>query len=199
VSPLFRRNTADSSTPTPEPEPVVIEKLGGKGRPTPKRREAQSRGRSLDPRPANRKEAERLSRDRARRERSEAREGMMRGEEKYLLPRDKGDAKRLARNIVDSRRNIGSYFTAVILVVTVLSTALPRQFQILFLLPVYFLLAVLVVDIWLISRRLKRTLNERLPDHNERLRSLYFYAGMRSLTFRRMRAPRPQVDIGDPV
>jgi hypothetical protein len=64
---------------------------------------------------------------------------------------------------------------------------------------VYFLFGVLAIDIWLISRKIKRTLDERLPNHTERMRSLYFYAGMRSLTFRRMRAPRAQVNIGDPV
>ena len=37
---------------------------------------------------------------------------------------------------------------------------------------------------------------ERFPKTDQRLGSLYLYAIMRGLTFRRMRVPKPQVELG---
>ncbi|MEV5447618.1 DUF3043 domain-containing protein [Streptomyces sp. NPDC052644] len=57
----------------------------------------------------------------------------------------------------------------------------------------------MVIDSVLISRRIKKLVRERHPNSGERMGSLYLYAIMRSITFRRMRAPAPRVNIGDPI
>lgn len=66
---------------------------------------------------------------------------------------------------------------------------------------IVFLLMVLavVVDGVLLSRRIKRILPERLPKSAPKWGGLYFYGVMRAVSFRRMRVPRPRVNLGDKV
>ena len=60
-----------------------------------------------EPPPANRREAMKRAREKQREARAEQRAGMMAGKEEFLLARDQGPERRLVRDIVDSRRNIG--------------------------------------------------------------------------------------------
>src|SRR5262245_9356841 len=96
---------------------------------TPKR-VSDDRRRMGEPPPANKREALRRRRERSREQRREAAEGMRRGDERYLMPRDKGPERALTRNVVDSRRTIGTYFMGIALVVIVLSwQTMPVQVQ----------------------------------------------------------------------
>jgi hypothetical protein len=197
VKSLFRRK---SDTPAPVEEPVRLAKPGGKGRPTPKRKDAQARRRMAEAPPANRKEAAARMRDRQREERAEAREGMMRGEEKYLMPRDKGDARRIVRNIVDSRRTVGTFFLGGTLVVFIAAQpGLPAAVRLYANFLWGALLLALLVDSYLLSRRIKKLVAERLPKNNEKMMGLYLYGAMRATVFRKMRAPKPQVNLGDKI
>ncbi|HEX6500536.1 MAG TPA: DUF3043 domain-containing protein [Micromonosporaceae bacterium] len=169
----------------------------GKGRPTPKRGQAQRR--VVEPPPANKREAARRLRERQRTERAEAARGMRAGDERYLLRRDKGPEKALVRDIVDSRRNASSYFFAGVLVVLVGSVVRLPVVQMLANLLWLILLLVAVADGILISRRVRRLVRERYPNTKERMGSLYFYAVMRALSFRGMRVPNPRVKIGQQI
>jgi hypothetical protein len=196
VSPLFRRTAA---TPEAAPAPDTAEKAGGKGRPTPKRRDAQAHRKLVEPPPADRKEAMRRMRERQRAERVEAREGMMRGDERYLLPRDRGPVRAAVRDLVDARRNVGTFFLAgafVVLIGGSVSVDVVR----LAANAVWFLLVLaLVVDALVLARAIRRTVRERFPDTDEKLSRLYMYGVLRSTVFRRMRTPRPRVELGQPV
>jgi hypothetical protein len=166
---------------------------------TPKRSSTQRR-RSADPPPASRREAARRMRERQREQRAESMDGMRRGDEKYLLPRDRGPERTLVRNIVDSRRTVGTWFFAGALIVLIgSSSVMPEPIRVVSNLLWAFLALAVVVDAVLISRRIKKLVRERFPDTTQRPRSLYIYGIMRSITFRRMRMPKPQVDIGDKV
>ncbi|MBW8480823.1 DUF3043 domain-containing protein [Actinomadura parmotrematis] len=190
---MFRRNAEDAPA---APEPVA--KPGGKGRPTPKRSEAEKRRRKPITAPASRKEAYARMRERQASDRVKVREGMARGDDKYLLKRDKGPVKRLARDFVDSRRTLSSYLMIVLFVVIVLSvTPLPPAVQFLFtLLPMIMLVVVVVEGFW-ISRRVGRLAAERYPDEDRK--GAGFYAAMRAAQIRRLRQPAPQVKVGDKV
>jgi hypothetical protein len=205
VSPLFRRKSATVEAPAPaEPAPTgptspARARNPGKGRPTPKRSEANRRRRTAEPPPKDAKEARARLRARQRQERAEAFSGMKRGDEKYLTKRDRGPVRRLVRDLVDARRNVGSIFFSGALVV-VLGTMLPQPAvrlaaNILWLA----LIVAMIVDGFLISRLVRRTVRDRFPDTDERMGSLSLYAVMRSMMFRRMRNPQPQVNVGDPV
>jgi hypothetical protein len=140
--------------------------------------------------------------ERGRSERAEKAEGVRRGDDKYLYPRDAGPARRLVRDVVDSRRGVGPAFFAGTLVVAVASSGfMPETVRGaatgLWLALILFFL----VDSVYLSLRLGRLLRERHPDEARgfvRVRHT-FYGIMRSLVFRRIRNPAPAVKLGDSV
>ncbi|MFI7215053.1 DUF3043 domain-containing protein [Micromonospora maritima] len=115
-------------------------------------------------------------------------------------PRDRGPERLLARNVVDSRRTVGTWFFGGALIVLVGSNqAMPPQVRLVSNLLWGALALGVLIDSVLIARKIKKLVRERFPKSTEKLGSLYFYAIMRSITFRRMRAPAPRVNIGDKV
>jgi DUF3043 family protein len=171
----------------------------GKGRATPKRGPAGAR-KVAEPPPKNRREAYKRDRERMRAERAESRAGMMAGKDEYLLPRDKGPERRLVRDIVDSRRNIATWFFAGLFVVLIgSSTAWPVYVQVGANLLWIFLILALIVDSFLLTRRVRRLVLERFPKTDQKMSRLYFYAIMRAITFRRMRIPTAAVKLGDAI
>lgn len=202
VSSLFRRKSADATTtdPVEEVAPSTVHRPKSYtpskkelGQVTPKR--ASTARRSGGGAPLSGRE---LREDR-RRERAEALQGMRQGDERYLMARDRGPERRLVRDIVDSRRNIGSYFILGALIVLVGSIT---KIGIVVLVSniLWFLLAFLmVVDSFLIARRVKKLVRERFPKTDQRMGSLQLYGVMRALQFRRFRTPNPQVSVGDKV
>ena len=132
----------------------------------------------------------------ARQRRSEERSAMMAGEEWALLPRDRGADRRLVRDVVDSRRNLGSLVFGVLIVIVVLSLASPALAQMADLV-FLFLIVLVAIDSVLLTRRIKKVVTERLPKEiPTSWRKLYFYGILRSTSFRFMRAPRPQLKPG---
>jgi hypothetical protein len=170
-------------------------KPGSKGRPTPKRSEAEKRRRQPITAPATRKEAYKKVRARQSTDRGRARAGMARGEEKYLLKRDKGPVRRLARNYVDARRTVGSYLMYAMFAIVLLSL-LPipaAKLLVLFAPPV--LLVVVFGEGLLLSRGIKRLAAERHPGEDSK--GVGMYAAMRAMQIRRLRVPGPLVKVGE--
>jgi hypothetical protein len=200
VSLFPRRKTTDPATVSTEDNtPEVTEKTGGKGHPTPKRREAQAHRKLVESPPANRKEAMKRMRERQRAERMEAREGMMRGEERYLIPRDRGPVRALVRDLVDARRNVGTFFLAGAFVVLVGGSVNIPAVRLGANMLWFLLLLALLFDAGMLSRAIKRAVTERFPDTDEKFGRLYLYGVLRSTVFRRMRTPRPRVEVGQSV
>ncbi|BFU46140.1 DUF3043 domain-containing protein [Krasilnikovia sp. MM14-A1004] len=169
------------------------------GQATPKRAATGRRMAEATP-PANRREAYKQMRERQRQDRADAAEGMRQGDERYLLARDRGPERALVRNIVDSRRTVGTWFFAGALIVLIGSSGrMPAAVQ-LGANVLWLLLALgVIVDSVLIARRVKRLIGERFPKTTQRMGSLYLYGIMRGLTFRKMRVPKPQIEIGTKV
>jgi uncharacterized membrane protein YecN with MAPEG domain len=188
--PVFRRRTQEA----PENPPQVA-KPGGKGRPTPKRAEAEKRRRQPITAPSNRKEAYKRVRERQASERVKAREGMARGEEKYLLKRDKGPVRRLARDYVDARRTVGSYMMYVLFGIIVLSLLPIAAAKLLAIFAPGLLLGAVLVEGLILARGVKRVAAERYPD--ESAKGLGLYTAMRAMQIRRLRVPAPQVKPGE--
>jgi hypothetical protein len=201
VPSLFRRKAE------PEPEKPAVEEPRARtkgytpsksdlGKQTPKRPPANPR-RATKP-PANRKEAA----QRTREARAEQRAGMMAGDERYLLPRDKGPERALTRDIIDSRFTIGTWFFSFAILLflgSTLARAIPPT-VLLVLNAVWALLGLaVIVDSFLITRRIRREVLSRYPKTTQRMGGLYIYAIMRAVTYRRMRIPRPRLKIGDKI
>jgi hypothetical protein len=185
-----------------------------KGRPTPKRDSSRRRG-PIAPAPMTTAEARRrrkelrgpkLSRDERREDKvarraatSERRERMMAGDDAYLLPRDKGPVRALARDIVDARRIsvLGLFMPAALGLIFVM-LAVP-QVQYYISPAMLILMGIMIVDGLLLGRKVNRLVDDKYPDHTEGGWKLGFYAASRASQLRRMRAPRPRVSRGEKV
>ncbi|SDN31551.1 DUF3043 domain-containing protein [Streptomyces wuyuanensis] len=180
--------TADLSKQPRDPE-------APKGRPTPKRSEAQTQRRRAQSTPLDRKAAMRRQREARRADLARQREALAGGDERYLPPRDKGPVRRFVRDFVDSRFCIAEFFLPLAVVILVLSMIRVPQLQNIALLLWLGVIVMIVIDsigIWI---RLKKQLNERFP--NEPKRGAVAYGLMRTLQMRRLRLPKPQVKRGE--
>ena len=169
----------------------------GKGRPTPTRkaREAAARKPLVG---AKSPEAIKATKARAAEERKKARDGMMRGEERYLTVRDKGPQRRLARDIVDSRFTAGQLVMPALFVMIIISYAGNISIQVYTLLGMWILFGVIAVDAFLIGRRVEKAIDKKFGKGKIE-RGVRWYAAMRSIQMRPMRLPKPQVKRGDKV
>ena len=214
---MFRRSSAGAtegnaqgSSGTVAPEAPAKEKppaQAGKGRPTPKRSQAEAnryrsitgsttsgRGRTAPP-PGRKATPEEKARARA--ERSKQLSAMRRGEDWALGPRDRGPIKRLARDYVDAHRRPSEFYmyALVVLVIALIggksNHAVSSYMQIVLLA----IIVVIVIDALFLRRSITKLAAERLP--GESTRGLTFYAIMRALQLRRFRTPAPRVKPGD--
>src|SRR3954447_15731585 len=190
---LFRgrnEDTVEVVEPEPMPQP------SSKGRPTPKRRDAERRRKPVVA-PKNRKEASQLQRQRLRDARKSAREGVASGDQRRLAPRDAGPVRQFVRDYVDSHRTIASYFLPVTIVILVLGTNPVRVLQVASQFVMLAMFLALYIDGRRIGRAVVREVESRFP--NEPTRGLKWYAVSRALQFRRLRLPKARVKIGDSI
>jgi hypothetical protein len=216
---VFRRSSSDGATDgkaqgsqgAQAPEAPAKSKPAAeaaKGRPTPKRSAAESnryrtltgattsgRGKPAPATPGRKLTPE--EKNRARDDRSKQLQAMRRGEEWALGPRDRGPAKKLARDYVDAhRRPMEFYMYALIVLIIALfagrsNSGLANYMQ-LFLIVI---IVIIAVDAIFLRRSITKLVHERLP--GESTRGLAFYAIMRALQLRRFRTPAPRLKPGD--
>jgi Protein of unknown function (DUF3043) len=220
--PVFRRSNAgesdskaagDGAERTDEaPGKTKQPTQAGKGRPTPKRSEAErNRYRSIkggttsgrattttrDPGRKLTPEEKAREKSRIRSDRDKRMQAMRRGEDWALSPRDQGPRKKLARDYVDSHRRPSEFYMYALLVLLVAlftrSTVIESYVGPL----VFVLIAVIVIDAYFISRALRKLVAERFPGQSTR--GLTWYAVMRAMQIRRFRNPQPSVRPGDKI
>jgi hypothetical protein len=165
-----------------------------KGRPTPKRSEAERRRRQPYNAPADKKAAYAQSRDRDRSARSRRTEAMKRGENWALPRKDQGPVRALARDYVDSRRGISEYYMFAVLVLVVLLFIPSLRKSAVVDYAVLVLLAVIVTESVLVGGRVIKLAQQRFP--GESTRGLRMYAAIRGTQIRRLRMPAPRVKPG---
>jgi hypothetical protein len=211
--PVFRRKSAGATDGTTQDSPGAQSPdspadtstrpaaQAGKGRPTPKRREAEA-GRYTPIGGAKRTSSgprtpEQKTRDKTERQRSYA--AMRRGEEWALPAKDKGPARALARDLVDSKRRISEYYMYILLALLVVLFGLGREkaIQTYLDLVLLVLVVVLAVDALSLRRSLRRLMAERLPDVSSA--GLTRYAVFRAIQIRRFRLPPPRVQPGEQI
>lgn len=163
----------------------------GKGRPTPKRSQAQGYRRH-DPTaapPRTRKEAAKRAREEAKEARAEVRSGAR------MLPRDAGPVRALVRDVIDGRRNVGVLMLPLALIL-VLGQATGNR-RVLDVALVVWLIGVvaLFTDLVVTTMVLRRRIREEHPEA-EKLRGHVAYGLLRSTVFRRWRIPAARVSPG---
>ena len=175
-------------------------KPAGKKGPTPPRKAQEAANR----RPLvgdKSKEGRKLSKEQMAEQRRIAREGMMRGEDKYLPIRDRGPQKRLARDIVDSRFTVGELIIPVMfgfLLVTGFAGKNYLELQVVALSLMWALFLIVAIDAILLARKASKAVAAKFGAKNVE-RGIGWYAGMRSIQMRPMRIPKPQIKRGTKI
>jgi hypothetical protein len=191
---LLRRTAApvageDPATAVPAEDPQVTP---GKGRPTPKRSEARKSRRQ--PVPKTRKEAEKLRRERNREQRQLSRRALLTGDERNLPARDRGPARRMARDAVDSRFMLGQFALVMILVLFLLSLTSNIVIRVIVQLALLVMTAAVIGQAFVVARETQRRIIEvHGADDARGVRSYTFW---RALSARRLRRPPPRVKRG---
>jgi len=185
------------SKPAPDSAPALRQEsdLGGKGRRTPTRKEAEAARRLRMKPPTTRKEAAKIARQRRNEGRAQARAGMATGDERYLPARDRGPVRRFSRDFVDSRRGVAEYLMPILVVVLLLSVVnTPWAVRAVFAVWALMIVGSVLDTVYLVIS-LKRALKRVLPGENAKGASTY--AVLRSTQLRRFRLPKPQVARGE--
>jgi Protein of unknown function (DUF3043) len=208
---VFRRRSAGATDGTAQDSPGAQSPDGpaeikqprspaeaAKGRPTPKRSEAErnrrqpitgSRG------PASPRTPE--DKAKAKTDRSRKYEAMKAGEAWALNPRDRGPVRALARDYIDSKRRISEYYMYILVILLIAIFVRNKTAQTYISPLILVLVVIIVIDAQLIRYQLRKLVSARLP--GESTRGLTMYAVMRALQIRRFRVPAPRVHPGDKI
>ncbi|MFP7364424.1 DUF3043 domain-containing protein [Corynebacterium callunae] len=195
-----------------------------KGRPTPKRREVElERGivgrQSLAPAESysqqrqKRKELKasmskeeykaykNKERDARLKRQREAQAAMDRGEEAYLMDRDKGEVRRFARDWIDARRFASNFVmpVAIALLVVMLVGNFYPEFAATASIFAMLLMAVFFVEGISTGIRVNKAARAKFPETTETGFALGYYAYSRSVQPRKWRTPRARVEVGAEV
>ncbi|MGW7539488.1 DUF3043 domain-containing protein [Amycolatopsis sp. NPDC054798] len=215
---FLRRSTTDPAAEESAAEAADVDSTvtsksytPGKGKATPKRREAEGRKRGpVAPPPTSMREAMKHNKELrkanpvSKEDRKEAarlrRERMMSGDDKYLPPRDKGPVKAYVRDLVDSRRNIlGLFMPLAILVFLALLVPAPAVQQYITLVCMAMLL-VMAIEGFVNGRKISKLVRERFPkEPATAFRGVGWYAFVRASQIRKLRVPKPRLKAGDPI
>lgn len=177
---MFRRAKTE-----PEASAAPPTKSGGKGRATPTRREAQEAAKARAKGSTGR--AKKLTG-------AQVREGMKTGDDRLLLERDRGPVRRFIRDYVDSRFSITELMIPILTITLIMgysgSESLRRASNGI----MFGTLLVVVYDVLMLRRRVRREIAQRFPD--EPMKGHLHYALVRLLQLRFLRRPRSQVKVG---
>jgi hypothetical protein len=206
---VFRRRSSDASglldhdqsaadlSDDQQARPARSNVTAPKGTPTPKRSEAQGNRRQPYQAPTDRKSASKQSRARGRDDRARRTQALQRGESWALPRKDQGPVRALARDVVDARRGVGEYYMIMVVVLIVLLVVPGSSTKIIADVVVLALLALIIVEGWFVSKKVKRLAAERFP--GESTQGVAMYTTMRGISMRRMRVPKPRVNRGDQI
>jgi hypothetical protein len=203
---MFRRRSAgatdDPGTTTGSPAPEEATRPAaqtGKGRPTPKRNEAnKGRYQSITGSPTRSSAGSGGSKAPAdRTDRARRYDAMKRGEDWALNARDKGPERKLVRDFVDSKRRISEFYMYALIVLLLALFSRNKTVEDYVSPFVIVLIALVFIDGFLIRMQIRKLIAQRLPGSSTR--GLTMYAVIRALQIRRFRVPSPQVKPGDKI
>ena len=197
---LFRRSDATESPTSDVADTVTVEtaeeraaRTAPKGRPTPTRKEAEAAARARARTPRTRKEVSAAKRKARAEESKRVRTAMKTGDEKHMLPRDRGPERRFVRDLVDSRFTFLEIVLPIVLVTTVLTYSGNPSLVSLGSSLMLGVLVLILVEVVNLRFRLRRELGRRFPDSTHK--GTTWYAVSRSIQMRFMRLPKSQVRI----
>ena len=192
---MFRRRST-SAAPVVDAGSTAAQ-AGGKGRPTPTRKEAEAARKQSLTTPRTRKEQSAARRAQTQAARERQRLGMATGNDAYLPERDKGPVRRFARDFVDRRWCIGEVLMPLFIVVFVILLVTPTQVNAFASLAWLLVLVAMVADAVRIARGVRTGVKERFGEAETK--GVAIYAILRAWQMRRLRMPKPLVGHGDSI
>jgi hypothetical protein len=191
---VFRRRSNDEQAlaVADAVEDQIRDPQAPKGRPTPKRSEAQSARRRAATTPKDRKSQVKAAREARRLDMAKRREALANGDERHLPAAHQGPVRKFTRDFVDSRYRVAEFFLpmAVVILIGSMLPGLQAVSLLLWLLAI----VLIVVDSFVTAVTLRRQLRQRFPNQNTK--RAVSYGLMRTLQMRRLRLPKPQVARG---
>lgn len=187
---MFGRSKSQAATSTAP----VVDKPGGKGRPTPTRREAQAAAKAKAKVPRTRREQLAAQRGASNASSKQVRAGMKAGDERFMMTRDKGPVRRFIRDFVDSRFSFVELMVPLLIVTLLLGYSGRPSLVSIGNTVLMGTVLLVFLDVMIMRFRLRRELATRFPD--EPTKGTTYYAIMRALQMKFMRIPKSQVKMG---
>ncbi len=186
---MFGRSKSEESAGSTAPV-----KEGGKGRPTPTRKEAEAAARERAKVPRTRKDQMRQQRLAKTESSKKVRAAMKAGDERYFLARDQGPVRRFIRDFVDSRFGIVELMIPLLIVTMILGYSGNSRLAGIGNTILLGTILLVILDLVMLRIRLRKQMALRFPD--EPLKGTTYYAITRSMQMKFMRLPKAKVKIG---
>ncbi|WP_229116909.1 DUF3043 domain-containing protein [Actinomyces bovis] len=198
----FKRDAAKGTEETTSPDQNASPRSGGKGRPTPKRRDAEAAG--LRPVvPADRKAARKAAREQRDAAWRQQQDALHSGDERHYPAKDRGPVKRYIRDYIDARYSIGEIFVPASFLLLAGSLALSfvqraGALNVLVLLSMYLIFIAAILDTTWCYFRLRSKLYAKFGREQVRKQgSVFWYTFTRCFNLRRWRSPKAVVARGE--
>lgn len=126
-------------------------------------------------------------------------QAMDRGDERYMLDRDKGEVRAYVRDWIDSRRFLSNWMmpAAIALLIVMWMAQLAPQYSGVLSLFSMLVMAVFLIEAIFIGKRVNSAVRAKFPSTTETGFGLGFYGYSRSNQPRRWRTPKPRVSLGE--
>jgi hypothetical protein len=202
----LRRTSADEPEPSAAVETDTADRPDrpAKGRPTPKRRDVAPRRQPLSA-PRTNKEATQWRKQQTahakpnsvtggpRLTNAELRAARMRGDESALPRKDRGPIRKYTRDWVDTHRMASNYLL-LLFPLYVVALRFPYLSA-----AVAGILFILLIECYFAGMRVRKQIIARVGECRESALALAFYILGRAYLPRRMRVPKPRLNVGDPI
>lgn len=189
---LFNKKEDADQAPV---EKKAEEPAAGKGRPTPKRKDAQAQ--NLRPLvPKDREASHKAAKARMRERENAEYDAMQKGDINHMPKAERLPWRIYIRDYVDARFNLGEFFIPVAFVILIGSIFVTYQWPALALplmVLMYVYLFAVIIDVVIMWRKLKKKLIEKFGEQSvaKGMRS-GSYAWSRAIQMRRWRLPKPR-------
>jgi hypothetical protein len=168
----------------------VGSKTEGKGRATPTRKEREAA--NLKPLVGNKsKEGRANAKIHQRESRLKARAAMMAGDEKYLLGRDQGPQRKIAREIIDGRYTLIEGLMPLMVLFLLVTSVTPVAANTIITFVMIIALVVVGIEATLMHKLIGNRIKEKLGANTKMQKGTWFYVFTRGMQPRPLRIPKP--------
>jgi hypothetical protein len=171
-------------------EKESVTKNSGKGRPTPTRKEREAANHK--PLVGNKsKEAMVAARAKQREDRLKVRQAMLSGDERYLLGRDRGPQRKLAREVIDGRYTLIEGLMPLMVLFLLITSVTNDAAKNIITLVMIIALVTVTIEVSLLQRLIKGKVKDKLGADTKLQKGTWFYTFTRGMQPRPLRIPKP--------